>query len=90
MSFAFLDNLGRVRRAVSETVPKFWDSVSDGNFLYSIVATAQAAPNGTSKDMSIELQCLNGQLRWQSGIELGRVLQTEDFRGINRIVESLL
>src|SRR5438128_9777138 len=40
--------------------------------------------------MSVEVQSMNGQLRWRTGTDLARVLQTEDFRNINRIVQDLL
>ena len=90
LSYSFMDKLGSMRRIVTETVPNYWTKVIDGNILYSYVADYHNIENGVARDMSVEVQSMNGQLRWRTGTDLARVLQTEDFRNINRIVQNLL
>jgi hypothetical protein len=89
-SYSFMDRLGTVRRIVGETVPEYWTTISDGNILYSYVAIYQNSESGVSRDMSVETQSLNGQLRWGSGIDFVRVFQTDDFRNTEKIVRELL
>jgi hypothetical protein len=90
VSYGFLDKLGTVRRVVVETVPNFWTNVIDGNILHSYVADYQNIKSGIAREMSVEAQSLNGQLSWRSGTDLARILQTEDFRNIDRIVRELI
>lgn len=90
LSYHLLDKFGTVRRIVAETVPNYWTSIIDGNILYSCIANYQNIEDGISRQMSVEPQSLNGLLRWRSGTDLTRVLQTEDFRRLNRIVETII
>ena len=89
LSHNFLDKLGTVRKIVGETIPNYWNTVTDGPFQYSFVANYNNINSGLSREMSVELQSLNGSLTWISGTDMARVLQTEEFRNTNRIIQEL-
>lgn len=90
LSSSFLDKLGTVRKTLQNTEPKFWSTVGDGALVYSFSAQYQDLAKGISRQMSAELQSLNGSFEWKSGTELERVLQAEEFRRVNRIVQEIL
>ena len=78
-SYSFMDKLGSVRRIVEETIPNYWTKVIDGNFLYSYVADYQSIESGISRNMSVEVQSLNGLLRWRTGTDLARFCKQKTF-----------
>lgn len=90
LSYNFMDKLGTVRKIITDTAPKFWQNVADGNLLYSFTADYLNNETGAARNMTAELQSLNGELRWRTGTDLPRVFQTDEFRNIDRIVRELM
>jgi hypothetical protein len=89
LSYNFLDKLGTVRKILGETIPNYWNTVADGPIQNSFFANYNNTDSGLSREMSVELQSLNGSLTWISGTDMTRVLQTEEFRNTNRIIQEL-
>jgi hypothetical protein len=89
LNYEFQNNLGKVRKALFETVPKYWNVLTDGAYAYSFTANYRNMEHRTAREISVELQSINGTFQWSNGTDLVRVLQTEEFRNLDRVVREI-
>lgn len=88
VSYAYLDSLGTAVRILSETVPGFLPSLSEGMANHSLMAERRGQGDYTS--IAVESAAMVGSMEWTEGIELNRVLGHDTFRNCDKIANALL
>jgi len=88
ISYAYLNSIGTSAKILSDTVPKFIHTLSEGVANHALIGERKA--RGEYVIMGIELNTLNCTLEWLEGIELDRLLIHDNFRNSEKIAKSLL
>ena len=78
ISYAYLNSIGTSARILTETVPGFMHTLSEGVANHSLIGEMKA--KGEYTIMNIELTTLNGTMEWLEAIELDRLLIHDNFR----------
>jgi len=86
LNFAYLDRKGSVLQAVQSTTPNFWSKIAEGGH-HSFTAEFRDAKK--ARTFSVEPQTINGLIEWTAGTDIGRVLQHDDFRTIDKIARQV-
>ena len=87
ISYAYMNNIGLALKALAETIPGFFPTISQGITNDSFTADRR----GTSDYalISVERNAILGSMEWTEGIELNRLANHDIFRNCDKISRAL-
>lgn len=88
ISHAFLDRRGSALRVLTTTVSDFWENIGEGAIPGSFLVEHKATDS--YRQLSLEPTSINGSLEWSQGVQLERLITSEQFIGVDRIIGKLI
>ncbi|WP_298254724.1 hypothetical protein [Bradyrhizobium sp.] len=87
-SYAFMDRRGTALQILKDHVEGYWQQVADGTIQTSFVGKSSSPEH--ARQLSLEPTSMNGSMDWPAGLEVGRVLESPEFRKLDRLVKALI
>jgi hypothetical protein len=88
INYGLLNNIGNGLKILSEGNEIFWNSAGPGTLPYSTLAEYRS--DEIYRRVSLELENINALLEWKGGIELKKLMHTDESLVITKIFNAVL